>query len=259
MATATEILATAYADIRAVISKAEADIANIEYQSMIAIIRKVSKQIYNTMDKSKTAEDGRTESIIRERPFLNKLKEALLLLHPEWSVVITQARDYCDVEINSIPINLKMTNCKSADNAVSKKAIFYSITGDSGYKKNSNWNAFDSALRKCIHDGTFKTSRDRTTELHYLVINKITGDVILKSIFDVHTYKKNAINNLQIDWRNEFLHRDYTTNDADYIDKVFGGLIQCCQASVRDHLQTTEQFATTDLHQLKHDVLLKMA
>jgi hypothetical protein len=89
-----------------------------------------------------------------------------------------------------------------------------------------------------------------TTEYHYLVKNKLTGEVLLKPIFDIHTYVSNPSNDLQIHWRSEFAHADYSVQtDAEYIQKV-RALLECLQKSTRDMIARTREFAEADVGNL---------
>ena len=53
--------------------------------------------------------DGRINSIIDELPFLQKLKSILINKFPNWIIQICPPRSMCDIIINSIQINLKIT------------------------------------------------------------------------------------------------------------------------------------------------------
>jgi hypothetical protein len=77
----------------------------------------------------------------------------------------------------------------------------------------------------------------------------LSGDVLLKPIFDIHTYVSNASNDLQINWKNEFIHRSYVTDDGDYLKKV-ESLLSCIQKSVKEMINRTKKFAEMDLSSL---------
>lgn len=188
--------------------------------------------------------DGRIESSIGEIEFLTQLKNNLLIKHPKLNIIICSPRSNCDIIINNLRINLKITQCKKSDNSMNKSAIYYSITGDSNYPYSSNWNEFLEKLLQSQH--LIKTKRDRMTEYHYLVKNKITGDVMLKSIFDIQTYISNPSNDLQINWKKEFENINYFTKDEEYNDKVRSLLI-CIQKSVREMIDRSIKFAEADL------------
>ena len=208
------------------------------YEMTISEITRVCKLI----GVIKSFEDGRTDSAIKEKPFLEQMKKSLIEAHPTWDVVISPPRAACDVMVNSIRINLKLTDCKSSDNSMSKPSVYYSITGLTNYPYSSNWNEFFDR----VANGQAKKVRDRTTEYHYLVKNKITGDVLLKSIFDIHTYVSNPSNHLQISWKNEFANIEYRTTDEEYLKKV-QSLLRCIQKSVRDMIENSKRFAEADL------------
>lgn len=193
--------------------------------------------------------DGRIDSANKEAFFLNEMQRIILTQHPDWNVCITPPRADCDFIVNSVRINLKLTDCKTADNSVNKRAIYFSITGDTNYPTSSNWNEFLHELQKAKAENRIKTNRDRATEYHYLVKNKITGEVLFKPIFDIHRYVSNASNDLQINWKKEFQNADYVTADAEYVKKV-GELLVCIQTSVRQMIERTKAFAEADIESL---------
>jgi hypothetical protein len=213
-----------------------------EYTNMISEIESVAASI----SIKKAEGDGRIDSAMKETPFLNEMKRILLEKHPVWEVVISPARASCDIMINSIRINLKLTDCKSSDNSMNKPSIYYSITGLTTYPYSSTWNDFLDKLKDAKHTNQIKKQRHKPTEYHYLVKNKLTGEVLLKPIFDIHTYVSNPSNDLQINWKNEFAHLDYHTDDANYIEKV-QSLLVCIQKSVKEMIERTQRFAEADV------------
>lgn len=216
-----------------------------EYKTIITEIKAVSKSI----GVKKGGNDGRIDSAIKETPFLNEIKRILLEKHPDWEVVISPPRASCDIMVNSIKINLKLTDCASSDNSANKRSIYYSITGLTNYPYSSNWNEFLDRLCDAKTTNQIKKQRHKPTEYHYLVKNKSTGDVLLKPIFDIHTYVSNPSNDLQINWKNEFAHSEYHTEDADYLKKV-QSLLVCIQKSVKEKIDRTKRFAEADMSSL---------
>jgi hypothetical protein len=191
-------------------------------------------------------EDGRSQSSNLESVVLTMIKTHMLQKHPWWCIEIQKSRTFCDVVVNGICINLKLTEGKSADNSASKKGIFYSMTGLETYPATSTWDYFYKQLRQAKQHGRFKTVRYKPTEYHYLVIHKGSpGRVLLKAIFDIHTYRSNPSNDLQIQWNHEFAHADHATKDALYGEKVVS-LLKTLQKSVKDKIATIEQFAEAD-------------
>lgn len=216
-----------------------------DYAQTVSVVKSVAESII----VQKTDGDGRIDSANKESHFLNALRTNVLQTYPDWDVCITPARADCDVIVNDIRINLKLTDCKSADNSVNKRAIYFSITGDTKYPNSSNWNDFLAELQRAKSENRIKKQRDRATEYHYLVKNKITGEVLLKPIFDIHKYVSNASNDLQINWKKEFQNADYNTDDSDYLKKV-AELLICIQTSVRQMIERTKAFADADIESL---------
>ena len=217
----------------------------MDYEYTIAEIKRVAKLVGVAKSES---DDGRIDSAIKEAPFLNEMKRILLSEHPTWDVQISPPRASCDIMVNTIRINLKLTDCKSSDNSMNKPSIFYSITGVTNYPYSSNWNEFYERIRGAGLAHQIKKQRHKPTEYHYLVKNKLTGDVLLKPIFDIHTYVSNPSNDLQINWKNEFIHLDYHIDDSDekYIKKV-EELLLCIQKSVKEMIERSRHFSEADI------------
>lgn len=224
---------------------AKVEMSSQKYNTTITEIEIVARSIA----VKKADCDGRIDSAMKEIPFLNEIKRILLEKHNDWDVVISPPRASCDIMVNSIRINLKLTDCKSSDNSVNKPSIYYSITGLTTYPYSSNWNEFLDRLSDAKTTNQIKKQRYKPTEYHYLVKNKLTGDVLLKPIFDIHTYVSNASNDLQINWKNEFAHSEYHTEDADYLKKV-QSLLVCIQKSVKEMIERTKRFAEADISSL---------
>jgi len=218
---------------------------NEEYDYTISEIERIAK----TIGVKKGDCDGRIDSAMKEKPFLEELEKALLERNPKWNIVISRNRASCDIIINTIQINLKLTDCKTSDNCVNKPYIYYSITGLTTYPYSSNWNDFLDRLSEAKKKGQIKRERHKPTEYHYLVKNKLTGDVLLKPIFDIHKYVPNASNDLQIKWKDEFASSEYKTEEADYLKKV-EELLRCIQKSVKEMIERTRRFAEADVGSL---------
>ena len=208
------------------------------YETIYADILTAAK----TITLSSGEGDGRLDSAMKEVPFLIELKHVLMEKHPEWVIVIPKERSWCDIIIQAIPINLKLTEAKTADNCANKRAIFFSITGNPDYPYSSTWNdLYDKLLTT-----PWKNERCKLTEYHYLVKNKLTGDVLLKAMFDIHTYVSNPSNDLQINWKNEFHHLEYQGDSK----KVYE-LLSCIQTSVKAMIERTARFANADFSLVK--------
>jgi len=215
------------------------------YCTIIEEITTVAKSI----GVEKSDGDGRIDSALKEGPFLKEMTRILLEKHPDWEIIISPPRAPCDIMIHSIPINLKLTDCKSSDNSVNKRSIFYSITGLTTYPYSSNWNEFLDRLVDAKSANQIKKNRHKPSEYHYLVKNKITGDVLFKPIFDIHTYVSNPSNDLQINWKNEFANLNYQVEEVGYMKKV-QELLVCIQKSVKEMIDRTARFAEADMDAL---------
>ena len=221
----------------------------MDYELAIAEIKRAASII--GLEKSESA-DGRIDSAMKETPYLNELKQLIMTDHPDWDVQISPPRASCDIMVNSVRINLKLTDCKSSDNSMNKPSIFYSITGLTNYPYSSNWKDFRDRIQDAGRANKIKHRRHKPTEYHYLVKNKITGEVLLKPIFDIHTYVSNPSNDLQINWKNEFINSGYYIDSSDdevYMKKV-EELLLCIQKSVKDMIERSLPFAEADIASL---------
>ena len=181
--------------------------------------------------------DGRITSAVKEREYLNLLENGLKL---KGYIFEHQPVDrwWWDFRLNGIPFNLKLTT-GGTDNAFNKVAIIYTISGQEVEKKNMNYNQFYTVVKDCPK----KSGRDHMTEYHYLVVNKDSGDVLLKSILDIHTYKSNPCNDLQINWKNEFKNSEFV---AQSFKEKIQELLKTVQTSVRQAMASMKEFADAD-------------
>lgn len=214
------------------------------YSEIIKALREISSKIvltYSTIG----ATDGRLMSAMKENEYLSILEKNLKESYP--SLIFEKQpvdRWWWDFRVNSIPFNLKLT-VGGTDNAFNKVAILYSISGQECSKKNMNFNQFLATLK------TFpiKSQRDPLTEYHYLVVNKNDGKILIKSILDIHSFKSNPCNDLQINWNNEFKYLDHKTPDHKFKEKIQELLITV-QTSVKQSIQSMNEFANANVESL---------
>jgi hypothetical protein len=186
--------------------------------------------------------DGRITSAVKEREYLNRLEKGLLDSHPSLKFEHQPAeRWWWDFRLNGLHINLKLTT-GGTDNAFNKVAIIYSISGNEVEKRNMNYNQFFKIIKECKK----KVERNPMTEYHYLVVNKNTGKILLKSILDIHTFKTNPCNDLQINWSNEFNNIDFVTPDIKLKEKI-QELLKTIQTSVKQAIAGMKEFAEAEI------------
>jgi hypothetical protein len=203
------------------------------YEQIIQAIKDVCAKINLIYSKDG---DGRITSAVKEDEYLQQLKKGLKENHPSLTFEFQPvARWWWDCCVNTLKINLKLTT-GGTDDACSKVAIIYTICGSEPKNKNMNFNKFWEIIKACQK----KAVRDPMTELHYLAVNKNTGEFLLKSILDIHTYKTNPCNDLQINWKNEFAEIAYRTTD--YKAKI-RELLKAVQTSVNQSIQGKKDFA----------------
>ena len=186
--------------------------------------------------------DGRITSAVKEREYLDLLEQGLKDNHPSLKFEHQPAdRWWWDFRVNGLTINLKLTT-GGTDNAFNKVAIIYSISGNEVEKRNMNYNQFFKTIKECPK----KAERNHMTEYHYLVVNKNTGRILLKSILDIHTFKTNPSNDLQINWTNEFNHIEFITPDLHFKGKI-QELLKAIQTSVKQAVAGMKEFADANI------------
>jgi len=206
---------------------------SITYSNTIVAIKKAANETNMTFTDEG---DGRVSSAVKEAPYL---KELATKLPSHYTVKIAKERFWYDIEINGIPINLKLTTGK-ADNAFNKKAVEATLAcGNIETSQNSDFNTFYNSLKACAKNG-----RNLSTEYHYLTVNKTTGEVLLKPLLDIHTYKTNPSNIMQINWSNEFKNIDYVC--IDYKAKI-RELLKVIQTSLRQWYERSKTFIDADI------------
>jgi hypothetical protein len=182
-------------------------------------------------------EDGRLDSALKEKVWL---KQFIKSLPSGFKVDIPKVRFWYDIKVNDVPINLKLTTGR-ADNAFNKKAVEATMAcgGDLCTTQNSDFNDFYSNLKKCVKNG-----RNIPTEYHYLVVNKNTGEILFKPILDIHTYKTNPSNIMQINWKNEF--KEIAYKSSDFKAKI-RELMKVIQSSLKQWYERSKAFIDADI------------
>jgi hypothetical protein len=212
----------------------------MEYSLLVANILSAASIVVNNTDfKSALDLDGRVNSSNFENNFLELLKNNLAQYGI--NVIISKPRHWYDILIDNIPINLKLTKCKSADNAFNKKSLVFTINEDLDFVEKSgdiNFNSLLDLIRDKYHD--LQEVRNPKNEYHYLVINKDTGDILFKSILDIERYIPNSSGNImQINWKNEFLHQNYKSVNK---KEKMRELLKVVQKSEIDFIAKSKKF-----------------
>ena len=210
----------------------------ISYKEVISLIKSQCEKVNITFSSDG---DGRITSAIKEKEYLDILEKNITKEYPSITITRPKERFWYDIRINNIPINLKLTT-GGTDNAFNKIAIYYTICGLELTKKNMNYNQWYKLIKECNK----KTKRDHATEYHYLVVDKDSGKIILKSILDIHSYKTNPCNILQINWKNEFTNIKYTIENEQFNEKI-QELMKAIQKSIKQSVESMKQFIEADI------------
>lgn len=207
-----------------------------EYYKWVKAIKEAAK--LTNIDYSKDSEeDGRLDSAVKEKAYFNTF---VTHLPPDFKIDRPKARVWYDIMINGIPINLKLTTGK-ADNAFNKKGVEATLAGgpDIMTNQNTHFNQLYSNLKKHA-----SKERNLQTEYHYLVVNKITGDILFKPLLDIHTYKTNPSNIMQIDWKNEFSQIAYKATEH---KAKIRELLKVIQSSLKQWYDRSKVFINADI------------
>ena len=206
------------------------------YSEIITAIKEECGNINLTYSKEG---DGRITSAVKEKEYLDALETKLNAKY-KFNIIRPKERFWYDIEINGIPINLKLTTGKT-DNAFNKSSIVATLScSNPSISQNTNFNKLYDALKNCAKS----KERNPSTEYHYLAVHKNTGKILLKSILDIHSYKSNPSNILQINWDNEFKNIDY--NCEDFKEKI-RELLKTIQTSLKKQFENNKKFIDADI------------
>lgn len=224
------------------LSEPPASKKQLTYDEIISAIKEECAKI------NQTVESGRFNSLKAEQEYLKTLKKNLESRDQNIRIQIGEIESkisWYDIMINDIPINLKMTTATQADNAMSKKGIIYSLTGELHGKKQYSYNEMYQLIK-----ANLKPKREIAKEYHYLVIRKTTpATILIRPILDVSHYISNGKNDLQINWKKEFDNPTYKTSDDDYKNKVIE-LLKTLQDSCKKVMKSFDTFLEADLSAL---------
>ena len=185
-------------------------------------------------------EDGRLISALKEKEYLTSLQKAL---GNQFNFQIPKKREWYDFKIDGIHINLKITDGGN-DNAFNKSALLFTWSGEVPSKAPGNMNR----MLEMIKDLRPLDRRDPLTEYHYLVVHKKTGEILLKSLVDIHSYRDNCAGNvMQINWNSEFTHKDSIFSDRR--GKILE-LLRVVQTACRKQMENMARFASYDIDSL---------
>lgn len=149
--------------------------------------------------------DGRVNSTMNETWYLKKMTSYLYQYEPQLIVHCSMSREWYDISVDGIPINLKLT-LGGTDNAFNKTSIEYTMNGKIPERKKATYNEWFERLEKEYEE--MENVRNFHKEYHFLAIDKLNGGHCFKSMLDIQSYRSNPSNILQICWKNEFEDKD---------------------------------------------------
>jgi hypothetical protein len=188
---------------------------------------------YN-LELSEIHSDGRVNSILNEGELKDIIKKTFTILDP-------QERAWADIFLaNGAPVNIKVTTTNGADNASSKKGVYYALTGKL-YTGNESWSIYLESLDKNLMD----TDKD----YYFLVVNKTTGVVFWNSIKGLSSLTPNGSNPpFQVVWKNNNQFVKKTFEDTRKL--VMGTLLETLHKRAQPfetakHLESFSNLSTT--------------
>ncbi len=201
-----------FADYRNLIKK--------NYPKEIYDIWSASYTIFNNgLELTIHSEDGRVNSSLNETQIIRELCDNL----PE--IVVSKARNWCDITYKGFPINIKITSGGSSDNCFNKKSLVFSLSQHSVIPSSMNMNELKTLLDKPKPKRDFK-------EYYFLVFFKTKKLPLIKSLLDIQNFKSNPSNILQINWTKEYdaMSRFNLNQDINVILKKIMQIVQkSCQ------------------------------
>ncbi len=160
------------------------------------------KKIIEILSKSdfianNDSNDGRINSTVDEKKIID------ILLASELNNIITipSKRSSSDIifscDEEKIYINIKTTT-GSTDNIFSKIGFLISFTNllEEELPRNISWKEFAEKL--------FENIQENNSDYYYLVINKITKQILIRGLKQLNCLKTNPSNYIQVNWDDEF-------------------------------------------------------
>lgn len=154
----------------------------------------------NVAKMSKLFIDGRLNSVIDEINVVSFLDKHLQVKIPSkrmWYDVLIY-----DTEYGWIPCNIKTTTTETNDNVGNLSVCVHALTShELDFDKSYKNGYLSDVLIDCIRSGQLNT--DTRKDYFFLVINKVTREVIVNSVLGLTSVVSN-VNNLpfQIKWKN---------------------------------------------------------
>lgn len=160
----------------------------------------------NPFDLSKNSRDGRLNSAFNEDEIFN-------LIEKNFSINRPNMRDWVDFSFeengNFIPVNIKVSTTKTADNLNCKLGIYYSLTGKiPSFGNGISWEQYFKNLSSDM------TENDK--DYYFLIINKDNiADVFATSLKSLESIVPNG-NNLpfQAKWDNNRIMQNRSYEEA---------------------------------------------
>lgn len=159
--------------------------------------------------------DGRINSVFNEDEICDLLNEKFIIYRPK-------IRDWVDFYFIEneifIPVNIKVSTTKTADNLNCKLGIYYALTGQiPPFNNGVSWENYFGTLRENL--------QENTADYYFLIINKDNpNDVFATSLKGLESINPNG-NNLpfQAKWdsNRNHIHRDFTQAE-EFILTTFG-------------------------------------
>ena len=198
------------------------------------VLFKLKKELISSnLFLSNNSEDGRVNSSLNEKDVLSKITEInnSTNILEDYELLIPKARYWYDFALKKedflIPVNIKITDMKNADNVNSKEGVYYAFTGETDFRKIKSWRNFLKEIQI--------NKQDLDTDYYFLIINKAdTKDIFVTSVKCLTEITKNRNNlSFQCKWDN---NRIMVRKDFDEaFENTITPIIKACKKLANDY------------------------
>ena len=170
-------------------------------------------------------EDGRYNSTIDEDTIIDLLEEK----YGKENIERPPARWWWDVKVFGIPVNIKSSTFKTADNFSSKQAVLYSLTDltEEEIVRVKDFQTFQKLLKE-------RGKKENGRDYYIIALNKVTNETHLLSLKTLYVLTPNGNNLLfQVNWGKNI--NPVLRNHSEAYDFLVGAYKKSVQKKVEVH------------------------